>query len=105
MLAIASTPTGYRFENETLVNIAYLVLRSLHRPQTQPDTPPHRFGAPPRSPWQSRPAAGCPPGGGPAPTPAGAADRTGSSFNIKTAFHGYGDSHVKDKTVMRPSYL
>ena len=26
-------------------------------------------------------------------------------LNIKTAFPRYGDSHVKDKTVARPSYL
>ena len=26
-------------------------------------------------------------------------------LNIKTIFPGYGDSHVKDKTVARPSYL
>ena len=26
-------------------------------------------------------------------------------LNIKTVFSGYGDSHVKDKTVARPSYL
>ena len=26
-------------------------------------------------------------------------------FNIKTVFPRYGDSHVKDKTVVRPSYL
>ena len=29
----------------------------------------------------------------------------GPRFNIKTAFPMYGDSHVKDKTVVRPSYL
>ena len=26
-------------------------------------------------------------------------------LNIKTVFPRYGDSHVKDKTVVRPSYL
>ena len=30
---------------------------------------------------------------------------SGSRFNIKTVFPRYGDSHVKDKTVERPSYL
>ena len=30
---------------------------------------------------------------------------TGPWFNIKTVFPRYGDSHVKDKTVARPSYL
>ena len=30
---------------------------------------------------------------------------SGSRLNIKTAFPRYGDSHVKDKTVVRPSYL
>ena len=29
----------------------------------------------------------------------------GPRLNIKTVFPGYGDSHVKDKTVARPSYL
>ena len=29
----------------------------------------------------------------------------GGCLNIKTVFPGYGDSHVKDKTVARPSYL
>ena len=29
----------------------------------------------------------------------------GSRLNIKTVFLGYGDSHVKDKMVARPSYL
>ena len=29
----------------------------------------------------------------------------GLCLNIKTAFLRYGDSHVKDKTVVRPSYL
>ena len=31
--------------------------------------------------------------------------RSGSCLNIKTVFPRYGDSHVKDKTVARPSYL
>ena len=31
--------------------------------------------------------------------------RTGSRLNIKTVFPGYRDSHYKDKTVVRPSYL
>ena len=31
--------------------------------------------------------------------------RSGSRLNIKTVFPRYGDSHVKDKTVARPSYL
>ena len=30
---------------------------------------------------------------------------SGPPLNIKTAFAGYGDSQVKDKTVARPSYL
>ena len=30
---------------------------------------------------------------------------TGPHLNIKTIFPRYGDSHVKDKTVARPSYL
>ena len=30
---------------------------------------------------------------------------SGARFNIKTVFPRYGDSHVKDKTVARPSYL
>ena len=29
----------------------------------------------------------------------------GPRLNIKTVFPRYGDSHVKDKTVVRPSYL
>ena len=29
----------------------------------------------------------------------------GPRLNIKTVFPRYGDSHVKDKTVARPSYL
>ena len=29
----------------------------------------------------------------------------GPCLNIKTIFSRYGDSHVKDKTVVRPSYL
>ena len=29
----------------------------------------------------------------------------GPHLNIKTIVHRYGDSHVKDKTAMRPSYL
>ena len=29
----------------------------------------------------------------------------GPRFNIKTVFPGYGDSHVKDKTIVRLSYL
>ena len=29
----------------------------------------------------------------------------GSRLNIKTVFPRYGDSHVKDKMVARPSYL
>ena len=31
--------------------------------------------------------------------------QSGPRLNIKTVFPRYGDSHVKDKTVMRPSYL
>ena len=31
--------------------------------------------------------------------------QTGPRLNIKTVFPRYGDSHVKDKTVSRPSYL
>ena len=31
--------------------------------------------------------------------------RSGPRLNIKTVFPWYGDSHVKDKTVARPSYL
>ena len=31
--------------------------------------------------------------------------RYGARLNIKTIFTRYGDSHVKDKTVGRPSYL
>ena len=31
--------------------------------------------------------------------------RSGPRLNIKTIFSRYGDSHVKDKTVARPSYL
>ena len=31
--------------------------------------------------------------------------RSGPCFNIKTAFPGYGDYHIKDKTVARPSCL
>ena len=30
---------------------------------------------------------------------------SGPCLNIKTVFPRYGDSHVKDKTVVRPSYL
>ena len=30
---------------------------------------------------------------------------TGPHLNIKTIFPRYGDSHIKDKTVTRPSYL
>ena len=30
---------------------------------------------------------------------------SGSRLNVKTVFPRYGDSHVKDKTVARPSYL
>ena len=30
---------------------------------------------------------------------------SGPRLNIKTVFPRYGDSHVKDKTVARPSYL
>ena len=30
---------------------------------------------------------------------------TGPRLNIKTVFPRYGDSHVKDKTVVRPFYL
>ena len=29
----------------------------------------------------------------------------GANLNIKTVFPRYGDSHVKDETVTRPSYL
>ena len=35
----------------------------------------------------------------------GGANGPGSRLNIKTVFPRYGDSHVKDKTVARPSYL
>ena len=31
--------------------------------------------------------------------------RPGPRFNIKTVFFRYGDTHIKDKTVARPSYL
>ena len=31
--------------------------------------------------------------------------QSGPRLNIKTIFPGYGDSHVKDKTILRPSYL
>ena len=31
--------------------------------------------------------------------------QTGTRVNIKTVFPRYGDSHVKDKTVAKPSYL
>ena len=31
--------------------------------------------------------------------------RSEPRLNIKTVFPKYGDSHVKDKTVARPSYL
>ena len=34
-----------------------------------------------------------------------AASVTGSRLNIKTIFPRYEDSHVKDKTVVRPSHL
>ena len=34
-----------------------------------------------------------------------AAQDSGYHLNIKTVFPRYGDSHVKDKTVARPSYL
>ena len=30
---------------------------------------------------------------------------SGPRLNIKTVFHRCGDSHVKDNTVVRPSYL
>ena len=33
------------------------------------------------------------------------AKQTGTRLNIKTVFPRYGYSHVKDKTVARPSYL
>ena len=32
-------------------------------------------------------------------------ETTGPRLNIKTIFPRYGDSHVKDKTVVRPSYI
>ena len=37
--------------------------------------------------------------------PCGRAWEPGPCLNIKTVFPRYGDSHVKDKTVVRPSYL
>ena len=38
-------------------------------------------------------------------TPLAVLQKPGPRLNIKTIFPGYGDSHVKDKTVSRPSYL
>ena len=35
----------------------------------------------------------------------GIAMSPGPRLNIKTVIPMYGDSHVKDKTVVRPSYL
>ena len=41
----------------------------------------------------------------PIPSESKVTQGSGPRLNIKTVFPRYGDSHVKDKTVMRPSYL